>query len=41
MYRQICMPEVEFLMSRESMDHLTEDVEVAGVRAIMLAQAMH
>jgi hypothetical protein len=40
MYRQICMPEAEFLMSRESMDHLTEDVEVASVRAIMLAQAM-
>jgi len=38
-YRRICMPEVEFLMSHESVDHLTEDVEVARVRAIMLARA--
>ena len=38
-YRWICMPEVEFLMSHESVDHLTEDVQVAGVRAIMLARA--
>ena len=30
-YRRICMPEMEFLMSHESVDHLTEDVEVAGV----------
>lgn len=30
-YRRICMPEVEFLMSHESVDHLTEDIEVAGV----------
>ena len=38
-YCRICMPEVEFLMSHESVDHLTEDVEVARVRAIMLARA--
>ena len=38
-YRWICMPEVEFLMSYESVDHLTEDVKVAGDRAIILAQA--
>ncbi|XP_066351472.1 autophagy-related protein 23-like [Miscanthus floridulus] len=31
--------EAEFLLSHESVDHLTEDIEVAGVRAIMLAQA--
>ena len=37
MYCRICMPEAEFLMSHETMDDLTEDVEVAGVRAIMLA----
>ena len=36
-YRWICMPEVEFLMSYESVDHLTEDIEVAWVTAIMLA----
>ena len=33
------MPEIEFLMSHETMDHLTEDIKVTGVRAIMLAQA--
>jgi hypothetical protein len=33
------MPEAEFLMSHETVDHLIEDVEVAGVRAIMLGQA--
>ena len=36
-YHRICMPEAEFLMSHELVDHLTEDVEVGGVRAIMLA----
>ena len=34
------MPEVEFWMSHETVDDLTEDVEVASVRAIMLARAM-
>ena len=38
-YHRICMPEAEFLMSHELVDHLTEDVEVARVRAIMLARA--
>jgi hypothetical protein len=38
-YRQICMPEVEFLLSNESVDHLMEDLEVASIRAIMLTQA--
>ena len=36
-YLRICLPEVEFLMSYESVDHLTEDIEVAWVTAIMLA----
>lgn len=39
-YCWICMPEVEFLLGNKSIDHLTEDLEVTGVRAIMLAQAM-
>lgn len=39
-YRRICMPEEEFLLSNETMDHLTEDLEMAGVRAIMLTHAM-
>ena len=38
-YRWICMLKAEFLLSHESVDHLTEDVKVAGVRAIMLARA--
>ena len=38
-YHQICMSEAEFLMPHELVDHLTEDVEVARVRAIMLSQA--
>lgn len=38
-YRRICMPEVELLLSNESVNHLTEDLEVTGVRAIMLTQA--
>ena len=33
------MPEVELLLLNEIVDHLTEDLEVAGIRAIMLAQA--
>ena len=36
-YRQICMPEAEFLLSNETVDHLMEDLEVAGIWAIMLA----
>jgi len=35
------MPEAEFLMSHELVDHLTKDVEVASVRAIMLARVVH
>ena len=38
-YHWICMPEVEFLLSNESVDHLMEDLEVASVRAIMLTRA--
>ena len=38
-YRQICMPEEEFLLSNETVDHLIEVLEIAGVRAIMLAHA--
>lgn len=38
-YRRICMPKAEFLLSNESVDHLTEDLEVAGIRAIMQARA--
>jgi len=33
------MPGAEFLMSHETVDDLTEDVEVAGVRTFMLAWA--
>ena len=40
-YRRICMLDAEFLMSHETVDDLTEDVEAAGVRAIMLARAAH
>jgi hypothetical protein len=40
-YRRICMPEMEFLLANESVDHLTEHLEVTRVRAIMLARAMH
>ena len=36
-YRRICMPEAEFMLSNESMDDLMMDLEVAGIRAIMLA----
>lgn len=36
-YRRICMPKAEFLLSNESIDHLMEDLEVTSVRAIMLA----
>lgn len=39
-YHRIYMPEVEFLLSNESVDHLMEDLEVTGVRAIMLARAV-
>ena len=39
-YRRICMPKAEFFMSHETVDDLTKDVEVAGVRAIMLARAI-
>lgn len=39
-YRLIYMLKEEFFMSHEMMDHLTEGVEVAGVRAIMLVRAM-
>jgi hypothetical protein len=38
-YHRICMPEAEFLLSNETVDHLTEDPEVASIRAIMLARA--
>jgi hypothetical protein len=38
-YYQICMPEAEFLLSNESVDHLMEDLEVASIRAIMPARA--
>lgn len=38
-YRQICMPKAELLLSNESIYHLTEDLEVTGVRAIMLTRA--
>jgi hypothetical protein len=41
MYHRFCMLEAEFLMSHELVDHLTEDVEVASVRAIMLARAAY
>lgn len=33
------MPEVEFMLSNESMDDLSTDLEVTGIRAIMLAWA--
>ena len=36
-YRWICMVEVEFFLSNKIVDHLMEDLEVAGIRAIMLA----
>ena len=36
-YHRICKPEAEFLLSNETVDHLMEDLEVAGIRAIMLA----
>lgn len=39
MYRRIYMPEVELMLSNESIDHLIEDLEVIGMRAIMLARA--
>ena len=39
LYRWICMPKVELLLSNESVDHLTEDLEATSVRAIMLARA--
>lgn len=39
MYRRICMPEAEFVLSNESMENLTTDLEVSGIRAIMLARA--
>lgn len=35
-YHRICMLEVKLLLSNESIDHLTEDLEVTGMRAIML-----
>jgi hypothetical protein len=38
-YRRICMLKAEFLLSNESVDHLTEDLEVAGIRAILQARA--
>lgn len=38
-YHWICMPEVELLLSNESVDHLTEDLEAIGVRVIMLTRA--
>ena len=38
-YRRICMPEVEFLLSTKTVDHLIEGLEVASVRAIMLTRA--
>ena len=31
------MPEAEFMLSNKSVDDLTMDLEVAGIRAIMLA----
>ena len=31
------MPKAELLLSNKLVDHLTEDLEVTGVRAIMLA----
>lgn len=37
-YRRICMPEVEFLLSNKLVDNLTTDVEVAGIRALLLAR---
>lgn len=40
-YRRICMPEAEFMLSNEPVDDLTTDLEVAGIRDIMLAQAAH
>jgi hypothetical protein len=39
MYRQISMPEAEFMLSNESMDDLTIDLVVSGIRAIMLVGA--
>ena len=38
MYHQICMPEAEFMQSNELVNDLTMDLEVAGIRAIMLAR---
>ena len=38
-YLRIYMPEAEFLLSTETVDHLMVDLEVAGVRAIMLTRA--
>lgn len=40
-YHRICMLEDEFLLGNESIDHLTEHLEVMGVWAIMLARATH
>ena len=39
-YRRICMLKPKFLLCNESIDHLTEHLEVTGVQAIMLARAM-
>jgi hypothetical protein len=33
------MPEAKFMLSNESVDDLTIDLEVSGIRAIMLARA--
>jgi hypothetical protein len=38
-YQRISMPEAEFMLSSESMDDLTTNLEVSGIRAIMLAGA--
>jgi hypothetical protein len=35
-YHQICMPKVDLMLSNELVDHLTKDLEVIGMRVIML-----
>lgn len=37
-FRRTSVPKVEFLLSRQPMDELTRDIEVAGIKALLLAQ---
>jgi hypothetical protein len=38
-YHRIHMPRAELMLSNESIDHLTEDLEVSAMRFLMLARA--